>query len=82
MNVGGSEVVSLVELARMLIDAGGTGSYELREFPNERKKIDIGNYYTDDSAFRRLTGWQPRVGLSAGLSRSVDYYRQHIARYI
>jgi UDP-glucose 4-epimerase len=82
LNVGGSEVVRLAELARMLIDANGGGSYEQREFPIGRKKIDIGDYYTDDSAFRSLTGWRPRVDLRSGLSRSVEFYREHLGRYM
>jgi UDP-glucose 4-epimerase len=83
LNVGGSEVVRLAELARMLVDAnGGAGSYEQREFPIDRKKIDIGDYYTDDSAFRSLTGWRPRVDLRSGLSRSVEFYREHLSRYM
>jgi len=82
LNVGGSEVVCLSELAQMLVDANGGGSYEQKEFPVERKKIDIGDYYTNDSAFRGLTGWKPRVDLRSGLLKSVQFYREHFARYV
>ena len=82
LNVGGSETVSLEDLAGMLVDANGGGSYERREFPSERQKIDIGDYYTDDSAFRGLTGWRPQVDLRSGLERSVAFYREHIGHYL
>ena len=82
LNVGGSETVSLEALAGMLVDAAGSGSYERREFPSERQKIDIGDYYTDDAAFRGLTGWRPRVDLKSGLARSVAFYREHLAHYV
>ena len=82
LNVGGSEAVSLEALAVMLVDAAGGGSYERREFPGEREKIDIGDYYTDDGAFRGLTGWWPRVDLKSGLSRCVAFYREHIGHYV
>jgi UDP-glucose 4-epimerase len=82
LNVGGSEVVSLQELAELLIAASGSGSYERREFPAERQKIDIGDYWTDDSLFRSLTGWRARTDLKTGLKRSVDFYRAHLDYYV
>ena len=45
------------EIAAALIEANGGGHYEIREFPEERKRIDIGDFVTDDRQFRALTGW-------------------------
>ena len=82
VNVGGEEVVSLRRLADTLIAANGGGSYAFREFPADRKLIDIGDYYADDALFRRLTGWAPRTGLAAGLAQSLEFYRAHFAHYV
>jgi UDP-glucose 4-epimerase len=81
-NVGGSEVVSLQKLAETLIAQNGGGSFEIREFPAERKAIDIGDYYTDDRAFRAATGWAPQVGLAEGLKKTLDFYRGNLAHYV
>jgi len=81
LNVGGSEVVSLIELADTLKAVNGSGSYELKEFPNDRKKIDIGDYWTDDRAFRALTGWNPKTKLKNGLKQCIEYYRAHFDHY-
>ena len=51
-NLGGNSVVSLRELAATLIAVHKGGSYVLREFPAERKKIDIGDYYSKDARIR------------------------------
>ena len=59
LNVGGSEPYSLAALADAIIEANGGGKYEIREFPPERKRIDIGDFLTDDSRFRGLSGWCP-----------------------
>src|SRR5205085_11124767 len=82
LNVGGGEPYTLLALAEALIRANDGGHFESREFPAERKRIDIGDFVTDDRRFRELTGWAPRVGLDDGLTRSVDYYRSHLADYI
>lgn len=83
LNVGGDAPYSLAEIAAALIAAnGGNGRYELREFPPERKRIDIGDFVTDDRRFRALADWAPRTSLADGLKRSLDYYRQNLASYL
>jgi len=81
-NLGGCAPVSLEELARMLVDVAGSGRFELIDFPAERKKIDIGDYFADDRRFRDLTGWTPSMDLREGLARSVEYYRANLASYL
>jgi UDP-glucose 4-epimerase len=81
-NIGGPPPVSLTELAQMVVELTGSGSFERKEFPAERKRIDIGEYWADDRHFRTVTGWAPRVDLRQGLSRSIDYYRAHLSDYL
>jgi UDP-glucose 4-epimerase len=79
----GSGAVSLDELAEALVAANdGVGHFERKEFPADRKRIDIGDYEADDGAFRAASGWVPRVGLVDGLRRCLDFYRQHLPRYL
>src|SRR6266566_523513 len=61
LNVGGEAPYTLLALAEALVRANGGGHFERREFPDERKRIDIGDFVTDDRRFRELTGWSPRV---------------------
>jgi nucleoside-diphosphate-sugar epimerase len=82
LNVGGHEPYSLAALAGAIVEANGGGKYEIREFPPERRRIDIGDFLTDDRRFRSLSGWCPRIGLAEGLRRSLDYYRSHLASYL
>lgn len=79
-NIGG-EHLRLRALAQALIAANGGGSFETRDFPAERKRIDIGDYYADDSAFRAATGWAPKIPIATGLARSLDYFRRNLAEY-
>jgi len=81
-NLGGETAISLLDLAKMLIEIAGAGSYTLVPFPEDRKRIDIGDFEADASKIRAALGWQPRVGLREGLERTVDYYRQHKERYL
>ena len=80
-NVGGEPPVSLRELAELLVEVAGGGSYRLVPFPEERRSIDIGDYFADDSKIRERLGWGPKVGLREGLERSLAYYREHAESY-
>jgi UDP-glucose 4-epimerase len=81
-NVGGSEPISHRELVQLLIDVAGTGRYKMVEWPPDKKAIDIGSFYADSSKFKATVGWEPRIGLREGLTRTVAYYREHLPRYL
>jgi UDP-glucose 4-epimerase len=81
-NLGGDEPISLLDLARLLVDVAGGGSYRLVPFPPERKKIDIGDFYADSSKIRRTLGWQPRVTLRQGLAETIAFYRRYREHYL
>jgi UDP-glucose 4-epimerase len=80
-NLGGFPPLSLIALADALIAVEPGAGYLVKPFPADRKKIDIGDYYADDRAFRASTGWAPRVELPDGLARTLDFFRPHLARY-
>jgi len=81
-NIGGCSPVTLLELANLLVAAGGGGRYEIKEFPPERLRIDIGDYFADDRQFREVTGWTPRTTLQDGLVRTLAHYRLFLEDYV
>lgn len=81
-NIGGGAAVTLTELAQSLVDIAGTGRFETKQFPAERKRIDIGDYFADDRLFRAVTGWAPQITLQEGLARTVAYYRTRLSDYV
>ncbi len=80
-NLGG-EKTSLIDLVKRLISLAGKGSYKLIPFPEERKKIDIGDFYSDYSKFKKTTGWIPKILLQDGLERTIQYYETYKDNYL
>jgi UDP-glucose 4-epimerase len=80
-NLGSTEVVSLKDLARLLVEINGMGEFEFVPFPPERKSIDIGDYYSDCSLIGRELDWKPNVSLRNGLERTLAYYRAQRTNY-
>ena len=81
-NLGGDCFVSLNDLARLLVEANGGGNYAVCSYPQDRKRIDIGDYYADFSRIRTTLGWEPRVPLRDGLARTLAFYREHLRHYL
>lgn len=81
-NLGGESIISLKELAELLIQDTDSGKYIIRSFPNERKRIDIGDYYADYSLIQEKLGWKPKVQLKEGLARTKAFYKEHLAYYL
>ncbi len=82
-NVGGEEVLSLRQLAEALgLAAGGDAKFAIKEFPAERKRIDIGDYYADDKLFRSVTGWRAQTPIREGLARSLAFFRENFSHYV
>lgn len=81
-NLGSSEVIALRDLAQLLIQINGSGELVVTPFPEERSKIDIGDYYSCYELFQRSTGWKPQHTLRETLERTLTYYKIHSQNYL
>jgi len=80
-NVGTGIPVSFIELANKIVEIAGTGRARFTEFTQERKEVEPGDYYTDITKIKRVTGWRPRVSLEEGIARTIEYYRKYKKEY-
>lgn len=81
-NLGGTEAISLRDLAEQLITVAGGGSYAIKQFPPERERIDIGDYVSEDALIESTLGWRPVIRIEEGLRRTVDFYRANLTAYL
>jgi UDP-glucose 4-epimerase len=81
-NLGAPEAINLLDLAKLLVELHGRGSYEIVPFPPDRRRIDIGDYQGDFSKIERDLGWTPQVTLREGLAQSLAYYERHLKHYL
>jgi UDP-glucose 4-epimerase len=65
-----------------LVAVNGGGEYVVKEFPSDRKRIDIGDFYADYCRIRSTLGWTPKVPLREGLARTLAFYREHLEHYL
>src|SRR2546428_377919 len=80
-NLGHSHAISLREIVEILVELCPGCDCRLAPFPEEKRRIDIGDYWGDFTRIRGAVGWEPTVDPRAGLERMVRYYREHGHHY-
>ena len=72
VNLGNPKEMTILEFAREIQKRfdGGTG-IDYRSLPSDDPKLRR----PDISKANRVLGWQPKVGLSEGLSVTIDYFK-------
>ena len=81
VNVGNDRASTFLEVAETLREILPDTKIVFTEFSPERKAQEPGDFVSDITKIRRLTGWEPRVGLREGLERTVDFYRNRKDEY-
>ncbi|ARN73870.1 GDP-mannose 4,6-dehydratase [Oceanicoccus sagamiensis] len=72
-NLGHTDKHSLTEFVELLSKHADFESDQI-PFPDDRKAIDIGDYYADFSLFQSITGWAPKTSLEEGLEKTIAYF--------
>lgn len=81
LNLGSREVFSLTETAKVFLKLFPDGEINYVPFPNDRARIDIGNYQGDFSKIYNELGWSPDVSFEDGLRKTLEYYRDNRDMY-
>jgi dTDP-glucose 4,6-dehydratase len=76
VNIGGGDEITMLELARRIVEI--TGSASRIRFVN-RPVDDPGRRRPDTRLARERLGWQPRVGWSEGLERTIGWFSRSVA---
>jgi UDP-glucose 4-epimerase len=70
-NVGSGVGTSMIEAARQIVAAVGSGRIEFRPWPPLVREIDTGDFVADVSRLASEVGWHPTVTFADGLRRTV-----------
>ncbi|MEU6099295.1 UDP-glucuronic acid decarboxylase family protein [Streptomyces flaveolus] len=76
MNIGGADEITVLELARRIVELTGSGS-RIRFV--ERPVDDPCRRKPDTTLARERLGWRPRVGWSEGLERTIGWFAHSVA---
>jgi UDP-glucose 4-epimerase len=75
-NVGSGTGTKMVDLAARVIAIAGRGRIEHVAWPALAQQVETGDFVADVSRIAAELGWRPRVGLTEGLTRTVEFYQR------
>jgi nucleoside-diphosphate-sugar epimerase len=79
INIAAGEEVRICDLVRTIAELTQTRSQiEIGALPY--RPTEIWRMYADATRAHRLLGWKPKVSVREGLSRTVDWFRDYLAR--
>lgn len=81
-NLGDHNPISLNETAKIMVAQNQQGSYQNIPFPEDRKNIDIGDFYGDFSKIQHDLGWTPKTSFAEGIAKTIAYYKENLPFYI
>ena len=80
--VSSGKTIEFIDMVKKIIKACGSGSYEFVPWPEDRKRIETGDYVSSFERIKNELGWQPKTGFDDGLQRTVEFYRKNLKQYI
>ncbi|OGG18010.1 NAD-dependent epimerase, partial [Candidatus Gottesmanbacteria bacterium RIFCSPHIGHO2_02_FULL_40_24] len=79
-NLGGIPV-SLSEFVKTAVKTAKMGRVSVVPFPEEREKIEIGDYIASYEKIKKTYGWAPKTKLTEGIEKTIGYYLKYRNKY-
>jgi len=84
INIGSGEEISIKALAQLIIEQINPDARIISDDQRERPdKSEVQRLVCDNSLIKKLTGWNPKVQLEEGLSKTIEWFKnkENLNRY-
>jgi UDP-glucose 4-epimerase len=80
-NLGSGNPISFKQIMEKVVHIAGSGEIQFVPWPNDRKRIETGDYVADFSKINKDLGWEPKMPFDKGLEKTITYYRKYKNHY-
>lgn len=80
-NIGSGKPISVINLVKTILKIINKGKYKLIPFPEEKKRIEIGDYVADITKINEYLGWKPKTSIEDGLKKTIEFYEKNKLKY-
>ncbi len=77
-NIGSGKGISIIETVRIIKKYIPELKYELTDWPELEKNIETGDYVSDLSKIREMSGWAPEIDIETGIQLTLEAYKKLI----
>ncbi len=80
--LAGDQHYSVLEIAQQTVEQIGSGEVANIPWPEERKRIDVGDAIISNKKIKSLINWQIEDNLQTGLIKTKEYYQSCLEKYL
>jgi len=80
-NLGSGNPISFRKMVKTVVEIAGSGKIEFVDWPEDRKRIETGDYVADFAKITEELGWKPEVAFEDGVKRTVEFYKRFRHHY-
>lgn len=80
-NVGSGKGIPLIDIIHRIVQIAGKGKIVHVPWPEQNKKIDVGDFVADITRMQKELGWDAKVDLDTGLKKTIQFYETHKKNY-
>ena len=77
----GDNIKSIGDVAKMIVEVAQKGECTAIAYPEDRKPLEPGHFYGDATKIYEEIGWEPKINLTEGIRRTIEFYRDHKEKY-
>ena len=74
-------IKTVSEIANLITKIAQSGSCVEIPYPEEKRSIEVGHFYSDTTKIYNELGWEPQVPIEEGIRRTIEFYRKYKENY-
>jgi len=76
-NLGTDEKVRLIDMVDAILEETRSGTKEYTPYPDNYVVNNFGDYIANYEKIKNNVSWEPKIGLTEGVRRMVEYYKKN-----
>lgn len=81
VNIGSGTSYKIDQIAKKIAALLGISKLEIITSDEHRRTSDIPRFVCDNTKLCQLTGWTPAISIEDGLSKTVEWFKDHNSRW-
>ena len=77
LNVASGRGIPLINIVKKIVQAAGKGRIIYVPWPEQNKKIDVGDFVADIRNAKKFLNWKPQISLEDGIGSMVAFYKKN-----
>jgi UDP-glucose 4-epimerase len=74
-------ISTVSKVAEEIVRICGSGKCLHKEYPPEKKSIEVGHFCADATKIYKTIGWAPRTSLQEGIAKTIEFYKKNKEHY-